>query len=80
MVNAYDVKIIAIKIVWKSWRSFKIYQQISTHPTYSKNIKCQNCAGMVLNGFIFKRIDQNVKEKKNSCEPFRICLQNSTAN
>ena len=57
MVNAYDVKIIAIKIVFKSWGSFKIYQLISTHPTYSKNIKCQTFAGMVLNGFIFKRID-----------------------
>ena len=50
MVNACDVKIIAIKIVLKSWGSFKIYQL--------------NCAGMVLNGFIFKRIDQNIREKK----------------
>ena len=37
---------------------------------------------MGLNGFIFKKIikNENIKEKKKSWEPFRICLLNSTAN
>ena len=37
------------------------------HPTYSKNIKCQKCGGMGLNGFMFKKINgnENIKAKKN---------------
>ena len=37
------------------------------HPTYSKNIKCQKYKGMALNGFIFKKINENEnsKTKKN---------------
>ena len=37
---------------------------------------------MGLNGFIFKKINENgnVKEKKKSWEPYRICLLKSTAN
>ena len=50
------------------------------HTTYSWNIKWQKCAGMGLNGFIFKEINENIKTKKNSWEPFRSCLLNSTAN
>jgi hypothetical protein len=29
------------------------------HPTYSKNIQCQKCAGIRLNGFIFRKMNQN---------------------
>ena len=38
--------------------------------------------GHGFNGFIFKKINENenIKEKKISWEPFRICLLNSTAN
>jgi hypothetical protein len=37
---------------------------------------------MGLNEFILKKIIKNdyIKEKKKSCEPFRICLLNSSAN
>ena len=53
-----------------------------SHTAYSWNNKCQKCAGMGLNGFIFRKINKkyNTKEKKKSWEPFRICLLNSTAN
>ena len=32
---------------------------VSNHTTYSSNIKCQKYAGMSLNGYIFKKINQN---------------------
>ena len=37
---------------------------------------------MCLKGFILKKINkhENIKERKKSWEPFRICLLNSTAN
>ena len=35
---------------------------------------------MGLNGFIFKKINENIIEKLKSWEPFRSCLLNSTAN
>ena len=37
---------------------------------------------MGLNGFIFKKINENenIKEKLKSWEPFRSCLLNGTAN
>ena len=52
------------------------------HTTHSLNIKWQKCAGMGLNGFIFKKIDKNwrVRMKKKSWELFRRCLLNSKAN
>ena len=38
--------------------------------------------GMGLNGFIFRKINENenIKERKKSWEPFRICLLHSTVN
>jgi hypothetical protein len=40
------------------------------------------CGGKTGNGFIFKKINENenIKTKKNSWEPFRSYLLNSTAN
>ena len=40
------------------------FEAKAIHPTYSSNIKC---AGMGLNGFIFRKINENenIKEKKN---------------
>ena len=32
------------------------------HTAYNWNIKCQTCAGMGLNGFIFKKIIKNYAE------------------
>ena len=34
-------------------------QGFTQHTTYSSNIKWQKCAGMGLNGFIFKKINEN---------------------
>ena len=52
------------------------------HTTYSWNIKQQKCAGMGLNGFIFKKINGNgsIKTKQKSWEPFRSHLLNSKPN
>ena len=33
-----------------------------THTAYSYSNKCQKCAGMGLNGFIFKKINKNYAE------------------
>ena len=33
--------------------------QQEPHSAYRKNIKCQKCAGMGLNGFILKKINEN---------------------
>ena len=40
--------------------------EFTLHTTYSWNIKLQKCAGMGLNGFIFKKINENenIKTKK----------------
>ena len=46
------------------------FEAKAIHPTYSSNIKC---AGMGLNGFIFRKINENenIKEKLKSWELFR---------
>ena len=43
---------------------FKPHQLTSYpwHTAYNWNIKCQKCAGMGLNGFIFKKIIKNYAE------------------
>ena len=38
---------------------FLICIPIITHSAYKWNIKCQKCAGMGLNGFILKKINEN---------------------
>ena len=37
------------------------------HSTYSWNIKCQKFASMAINGFIFRKLNENenIKRKKN---------------
>jgi hypothetical protein len=35
---------------------------LAQHTTYSWHIKWQKCAGMGLNGFIFKKINENKKK------------------
>ena len=47
---------------WVGW------YRLTLHTTYSWNIKWQKCAGMGLNGFILKRINENenIKMKKKS--------------
>ena len=35
------------------------YNTNALHTTYSWNIKWQKCAGIGLNGFIFKKINEN---------------------
>ena len=39
-----------------------MFVYFSEHTAYSSNIKCQKCAGMGLNGFIFKKINKNYAE------------------
>ena len=45
----------------------ELSQYYSIHTTYSWNIKWQKCAGMGINGFIFKKINgnENIKTIKN---------------
>ena len=63
----------------KSIYQIDSFIELISHTAYSWNNKCQKCAEMGLNGFIFKKINKKEREKK-SWEPFRICLLNSTAN
>ena len=51
-----------------SWRKHQPLKMYTSHSTYSWNIKWQKCARMGLNGFIFKKINENLKiktKKKN---------------
>ena len=59
-----------------------VHLLVTIHTTYSWNIKWQKCAGISLNDFILKKINENenIKAKKKSWEPFGSCLLNSTAN
>ena len=41
-----------------TWNEFSVWH-LTLHTTYSWNIKWQKCAGMGLNGFIFKKINAN---------------------
>ena len=77
-----DLHYITIHISNTMWKGSLNQFTVCDHTTYSWNIKRQKCAGMGLNGFIFKKINENenIKMKKKSREPFRSCLLKSHQN
>ena len=60
----------------------KVFEKwlLPVHRGYKWIIMWQKCKGMCVNGFIFKKLNKNTKDRKRSLGPFRICLLNSRTN